>query len=85
MKRKIIYLKNCMHLYVEAMVIYKLILKFDVQLDLVNIFYTSSFSKNLIFVFRLTCIRFEFNFYGSVVDLLKNKKIISFEILVDNC
>lgn len=33
---------------------------------------------------RLTCIGFEFNFHGLVVDLLKNKKNIDSRILVYN-
>ena len=69
-----------MHSHIEAMKTYRLILKSNFQLDPINNFYVSSFSRNLIFVCSLTCIAFELNFYGSIVDLLKDEKIVGSRI-----
>ena len=79
-----IYSENQMCSHVEAVETYRILLKYSFQLDLVNTFYVPLFSRNLVSISKLTCLRFEFNFHDLVVDLLKHKNIIDSEILVDS-
>jgi hypothetical protein len=78
-----IYSGNGMCSHVEAIGTFRLVLENGYILDLVNIFYVPSFSKNLIFISKLVLLGFEFNFIGSNVYLFKNSNDIGSRILVN--
>lgn len=62
-----------MHSLVETVRTFRLVLNFRFILDFENTFYAPSFSSNLVFVFKLTNVDFDFHFEDSVVKFLKIK------------
>jgi hypothetical protein len=61
-----------MYFEVEAMRTFRLILKFRFSLDLKNIFYVPSFSRNFISILKYYNISYGFSFNWNIFSILKN-------------
>ena len=80
-----IYSGNRMCLKVEGVGTFRLILKNGYVLDLNNVFYVPSFSKNLISISKLLVVGYGFLFENSILSIFKHKVHIGGGTLVDSC
>ena len=69
---------------VEGVGTFCLILRTEYVLDLNNIFYIPSFSKNLISISKLLVVGYGFLFENSILNIFKNKVHIGGGTLVDS-
>ncbi|XP_070026462.1 uncharacterized protein LOC142182230 [Nicotiana tabacum] len=79
-----VYSGNRAHSRVEGVGFYRLILKDDFHLDLENTFYVPEYSRNLIYLSRLSISGYDLYFHYPSVKLLKDIKVIGFGNLNGN-
>ena len=78
-----IYSGNGMRSHVKAVETFRLVLKSSFILDLANIFYVPSFSRNLVSVIKNFYLGFGFNFNGLNLNLMKDNSLVGNGFLVD--
>ena len=83
--KQCIYSRNRMCSKVEGIGTFLLILKTGYVLDLNNVFYVPSFSRNLISISKLVVVGYGFLFENLILSIFKNKVHIGGGTLVDSC
>lgn len=76
-----IYLDIQIHLYVEDVKIFILVLNSRFILDLKNTFCIPSFSRNLVSISKLANVGFVFHFENYIFNIFKNKNVVSASFL----